>query len=147
MDNATERLNHSRKKMLIGTTIGYGFWWASRTIISLFPAFKGGSILNITLLAIGLIGWGYWVFNLSRMMKITKELKQNPKLSQALNDEFYTHIRQKSFTSAFWILLIAQIVLFLINIFYPLSSEGILNINIFIIVMSPLISFIIFDRE
>ena len=77
MLSKTEILNQSRKKMLIGFVIGYGFWWGSWTIISLFPQLKNLLTLHIFIIIIGLIGWAYWVLNLLRMMKINKELKQN----------------------------------------------------------------------
>ena len=147
MLNKTEMLNLNRKKMLIGCIIGFSVWQGSRTIISLIPGVENVKSILLSIIMIGLIGWGYWAFYLFKMLKIMRELKQNPLLAESLNDEFYKHIRLKSFTIGFWILLITQSLLFFINMTYALPFEAVFNINILAGVLSPLIAFILYDHE
>jgi hypothetical protein len=146
MRNQTEELNRSRGTMLTGSVIGFGLWWGSQTLNSFFE-FKAIKIVYIPVLLVGLAGWAVWVISLYRMMRIRKALKQNPEIAEALNDEYYSSIRLKSFAGAFWGLLILQAALIPLNMVCSLSTESILYLNIFVGVLTPQISFVILDRE
>ena len=133
MNNKTEILNRSRRKMLIGVVIGFGFWQGSHTIKSFFPDLLTLSSMSNILRFIeffGLLGWIYFSFNSYRMVKMIIELKRNPTLNQTLNDEFYKHIRIKAFKTAFFVVLITQVFLLLLNLFYEISAWSIINLNI-----------------
>jgi sulfite exporter TauE/SafE len=147
MIETTESLNQNRKKMLIGFTFGFGIWWGARTLVSLFPELGNSPNLSVFAALIGLAGWGYMAIYQIRIIKMSKKIKQNPAFNQALNDELYEHIRLKSLKSAFIILLVAQFFLLPVNMFYGLSAESVININIFTGVISPVVSFIFFDSE
>jgi hypothetical protein len=147
MIEKTETLNQNRKKMLIGFSIGFGVWWGAKTLVSLFPEMGNLPNLSVSAALIGLAGWGYMAMFQIRIIKMNRKIKQNPALNQALNDELYEYIRLKSFKSAFIVLLIVQLFLLPVNIIYKLSAESVININIFIGIIAPIISFIFFDRE
>ena len=147
MNNKIEIYNLNRRKMVIGSIIGFGIWQGTRTFISLFPNVESAKSIHHTIIFIGLIGWGYWSFYLFKMLKVSRELKQNPVLAEALNDEFYQYIRTKSFAFAFWIVMIIQCVIFFVNMFHPLAVDAIFNLNILTGVLSSLLAFIIFDGE
>lgn len=147
MLNKIESLNNSRRKMLLGMIIGFGIWQGSYILNSIIPEIKKSPILIISIVIIGLIGWALFFFQLIRMMKLISEIKKDPKLYKALNDEFYRHIRLKAFRAGFFIVLISQILLFLINKQLSLSAESAIQINIFLCAISPTVAFLIYDRE
>ena len=84
---------------------------------------------------------------MTRMVKIGRRLKKDPELAMALNDEYVQHISLKSFRSAFFVLLIAQAVLLIVNLIYSIPSKTVIQISILIGALSPFISFLILDHE
>ncbi len=101
----------------------------------------------MAIVVIELLGWAYWLVQLIGLIKAQKELKKNEEIGLALNDEFYTHIRHESFKNSFFVLLIIQAFLLIVNLFVPVNADAILKINILIGVIAPLVSFIILEDK
>jgi len=145
MSTKTEVYNKNRRRTLINLAAGFAVWWGTITLTSIFPDIRELTWLHMSLITLGLIGCVYWLIHLIRMQKVTKELKENPELSMALNDEFYQHIRFKSFTFAFFIMLLLQALLIIVNVFVSLSSASVLNINILAGVVTPIVTFLVLE--
>lgn len=134
--------------MLLGSVIGFGLWWGVQTVFSFFPDMWHLKSITLPFLLAGLIGWLVWTWYLIQMLKIMKALKKDPQMAEALNDEFYKAIQQKSFSIGCYVLLLLQAFLMLVHVgLYPLSALSVLSINILIGVLTPLITFLILDRE
>lgn len=147
MAGKTEFYNQKRRKRLIRFTVGYGIWWGMFTLTSIVPSVQHLYILNIITLGIELLGWAYWSAQLIGLIRAQKELKENVEIGLALNDEFYSYIRHKSFKFSFFVLLIVQALLLIINMFVPVIADVVLKINILIGVIVPLVSFIILEDK
>ena len=147
MTNQTELYNQKRRKRLIRFTFGYGIWWGMITLTSIVPSIQHFNVLHMAIVVIELLGWAYWLVQLITLLRVQKELKENTEIGLALNDEFYTHIRHKSFKNSFFVLLIVQAFLLIVNLFIPVTADAILKINILIGVITPLVSFIILEDK
>lgn len=147
MTTKTELYNQKRRKRLIHFTVGYGIWWGMFTLTSIVPSIQRINVLNVIIVVIELFGWAYWFVQLIGLIKAQKELKKNEEIGLALNDEFYTYIRHKSFKYSFFVLLTAQALLLIINLFVPVTADVVLKINILIGVIAPLVSFIILEDK
>lgn len=147
MSGKSEILSNRRRQMLTGVTIGFGLWWGAYTLLSLYPGLKNRTWLFSLVMLAGLGGWIWWMVNQFRMMAINRELKSDPVTAQALNDELYRHIRMQSLTAGFVALLITQALLFLINLAHELTVQNVININFLVGVLTPIIAFLVLDKE
>ena len=154
MGSKIEQLNSSRRKMVIGVTIGFGCWLGSGIINIIFIPLLGNVIPITTIfMFIGLLGFLYYLYYLFKLYKLQKDIKHDTQLSQALNDEFYKHIRLKSYRNGFYAIIIWQILLPLIVSFGILLGyqdfgvNKIPDINLFIGIMIALFSYLYYDRE
>lgn len=142
-----EKLSIRRRKMLMGFSFGFGFSLIAFFLNSVSSKSVGFSNFEIIILLFAILGWIFWSYYLIRIMYYNKKIKQDPQLSASLNDEYIQYLRLKSFNIAFWIVLILQGFLYVINMFYSLSVEMVIIVNIFVAVLTAAISFIILDRE
>ncbi|HDQ45825.1 MAG TPA: hypothetical protein ENN17_10075 [bacterium] len=150
MENKAEILNRNRRKMLFGIVMGFGFWHGSQTLKSFFPeqfTTPGISLFHLVVIILGLTGWIYFVFYCCRMVKMIAVLKKNIRLNQTLNDEFYQQIRMRSFYYAFMGVLITQALLLLFSFFFSVSARSVINLNILVCVITPIVSFILLDQD
>lgn len=147
MPNKTEHYNKNRRRTLIGFAASFGVWWGTITLTSIFPSIKQITWLYIALPVIGIAAWLYWSIQLLKMQRVRKDMEKNPELCIALNDEFYQHLRLKSFTYAFFVVTLLQAFLLLASTFTVLEAGCVLKINILVVVLAPLISFILLDNE
>lgn len=146
MSSKVEIYNQKRRKALKRQTIGFALWWGFITLMSIYPEIKQFRAIYISLLIASLLGCVFWIVHLFRMQKTIKHMKKDPELAEALNDEFYQHIRLKSFTYTFWVVIVAQVLFILANTFYAVSAESVLYVNILIGVISPVVFFLLFEN-
>jgi|GEM_PF-3452507 len=147
MVNKTEHYNKNRRRTLIGFTVSFAIWWGTITLTSIFPSIKEIAWLYLSLTVIGIAGWIYWTIQLLKIERVKKDMKKDPELCVALNDEFYQHLRLKSFTYAFFVMTLLQAILLLINTFATMTAESILKINLLVVVLAPLITFILLEND
>lgn len=146
MSNKIEIYNQTRRKTLKRQTIGFAVWWGVITLMSMFPEIKQSRGIFIPLLIISLLGCAFWMVHLFRMQRTIKQMKKDPEIVEALNDEFYQHIRLKSFTYTFWVVILVQVLFIIANTFYPVSVESVLYMNILIGVITPVVLFLLFEN-
>jgi hypothetical protein len=147
MISNVENLTIRRRKMLIGFSFGFSF-----SLIGVFLSRISSTSIVLSnyrpiFLLSALFGWIFWLYNLVRILNYQKKIKKDPKLSETLNDEYIQLLRLKSFNIAFWIILISQGFIYITNMFYKLSVEFVILLNILIAVLAVILSFIILDRE
>ena len=147
MISKSEILCSRRRQMLTGLSIGFGLWWGTYTLLSFYPGIKNQTWLFILLMLAGLGGWTWWMVNQVRMVRISRELVNDPASARALNDELYRHIRMQSFTTGFIALLITQALLYLVNMVHELTVPNVININFLMGVLTPVIAFLVLDKE
>ena len=148
MQSKVEVYSKSRRSTFIGFTIGFGFWWGTKTIISIFPVLSEMTILYNILHALGALGSVYWIVNLIRMIKLRKEIKKDKVLCQTLNDEYFQHIRLKSFYRSYFVMLILIAAITFANEFVmKLSGESIINLFLLAGAILPNIFILILDNE
>lgn len=148
MSSKSEVYSKLRRSTIIGFIIGFGFWWGSKTVISLFPGLHDIEVLYNIVAALGGLGSVYWIYNLTRMMKFRKELKKDKILCETLNDEYYRHLRLKSFYKSYFVLIILVAAITFTNEFFTkLSVESVINLMLFAAAISPSLFILILDNE
>jgi hypothetical protein len=147
MISNVENLTIRRRKMLIGFSFGFSFSLIAVFISSISSTSIVFSNYRSLFLILALFGWIFWFYNLIRILNYQRKIKKDPKLSETLNDEYIQLLRLKSFNIAFWIILVSQGFIYITNMFYKLSVELVILLNIFIAVLAAILSFIILDRE
>jgi hypothetical protein len=136
-----------RRKMAVGFIAGFGIWQGTRIIDGILSKASLPTTINITLIIIQLLAWGFWLFYLIKMIRVGRVIKNDQKLKEALNDELTRHIRLKAMAAGFWSLIILQILLSISVSFLNIKIGTVLDINIFVAVLSFIISFLFFERE
>jgi hypothetical protein len=144
MTTLKDRLDLSRRQMLLGFIIGYSAW---QTAFLLDQAWHLPVGLRLALFGLGLVGWGYWVIQLLRMLKLGRMLRQQPQLADALNDEYVQQKRWKAWMVAFCAILVCQAAIILINLLAPFDAGIGAQITILVAVVSSVGAFLYFDRE
>jgi hypothetical protein len=147
MSYPIKNLSARRRKILLGFCFGFGFSLIMVFLNSLSSQLIMLDDYRVIILLLFILGWFIWTYYLIRTIQQQQKIKQDQRLNTALNDEYIQHIRLKSFNIAFWIVLISQGFLYVINMFYGLSAELIILTNIFIAVLAACISFLVLDRE
>ena len=153
MSSRIEQLNSSRRKMVIGVTIAFGCWSGLGYISVFVPLLINNITISIIVNYIFIAVFLFFIYYLFKLYKLHKDIKHDTQLSQALNDEFYKHIRLKSYRNGFYAIIIWQILIpLIVSIgilaeYQDLSVRKIPDFNLFIGVMTALISYLHFDHE
>ena len=142
-----KNLSIRRRRMLLGFSFGFGFSFIAVFLNILSLSLSDLTRLQILFFIIGFLGWLVWIYYLIRILNLQQSIKSDPEQAAALNDEYIESIRRQSICIAFWVLLVSQGILFLVNMFYPLSAQVVIMVNVFIAAMAVVISFMLLDRE
>ena len=82
-----EQLSIKRRKMLIGFTTGFTFFFFALIFNHFALQWNLPKIYEILFTLFGLLSWGIGSFHLIRMLGYRKHLKKSPELNAALNGQ------------------------------------------------------------
>ncbi|HWQ45230.1 MAG TPA: hypothetical protein VN376_00100 [Longilinea sp.] len=143
--NATkDELDRSRRQVLLGIMIGYSVWLIA---FLLLQDWRLPIWIDLAILGLGLVGCGYWFFQLLRMLRMEKMLRRQPELADAMNDEYVQQKRWKAWKFAFIAILVCQAVIILVNLWIPFDAGIGAQLTIWVGVVSSIGSFLFYDRE
>ncbi|WP_239615542.1 hypothetical protein [Cohnella mopanensis] len=143
MVSEIEQLDMKRRKIMIGSLIGFTAW----QLPLLFQYFNFNPIVSGWSSMISAIGCFVWLYYNVRLVQFSRLLRKKRELAGPLNDEYIQAIRIKSFTAAFWVLLACIVTLFVLSLFVDLKAQFTLHILIIVGVTAALVSYLIFDKE
>lgn len=108
-----EQLDKTRYNLMKWITIGWATWYA--TIIG-NEVIHGHLFVQITFW-LGLFGVSVFLINLVKYLKLKNELKRNPKLRDALEDELHHFNIGKSYKFSFWTMIgVAAVIIIISNL-------------------------------
>jgi hypothetical protein len=138
-----EQLDQLRYRLLKWSTIGWAIWFGA----FIFPKeFTENSRIIAIAVLIGLPAWLIWTVNLLRILKLTRELRLNRKLNEALNDELHQLNMHKSYQIGFWVVIITAAVFLCIAEFVEIKALLVTQIIVYCGTLSVLISGLIYNR-
>lgn len=138
-----EKLDKSRYNMLIWMTIGFSLFFGE-TILKEFIDEK-----NILLIVrfLGLIGMVFFLKSTMISLKIIKQIKNDSKLKDALNNEMHKLYILKSFRIGFWSFLTLIIVFMILSFFTETPLLVTLEIILYFGMLSTFISGLIYNKN
>lgn len=119
----TEALDRSRRKMLLGTLVGFAVWQSLSIADGLLRSSGVSRGVHSGLIGVSLVGWAYWCFQGIRVLRWGRRIQTDPQLAAALNDERVQVARLKAFTVAFFAMLAAQAIPMFAPITAPLAGQ------------------------
>jgi hypothetical protein len=141
--NLIEKYDRSRINLLIGAAIS---WSIYEGIFIFKHMFESATIQNI-LKIIALVAFAVFLFTLARIVQIKRLMKKNPELKNALENEWVIQNRKKGYTIGFWTMLISLVIGLYVVLLTKISPELIIELVLFIGVLSLMISFIILNKR
>ncbi len=139
-----EEAKKKRRKMLFGNLILYFSWAGYFAYISLpIPDSNFKDTIDIIFIITLFLNTIYSV----KTMSIAFELMKKNKVNRAINDELYNLNRLKALKYSFIFVLIVQAIIFYSLQYFPLTASNIISINIFLMLVTPMIAELILDRD
>lgn len=138
-----EQFNQTKYHLLLWLTIGWTLWFGHFILNHLLTA---RTIIKI-ISWLGLLGWIIFSINLVKYFQIRKDIKADPKLNDALNDELHSLFRYKSYLCGFWVLMALNVIFFGITSFYDISALVVTETTLYLGVLSVLLAGLIYNRE
>jgi hypothetical protein len=139
-----EKLDKERYNLLKWSTIGWAIWFGA----FIFPKeFTDNSQIIAIAVLIGLPAWVIWTVNLLRILKLTRELRLDRKLNEALNDELHQLNMHKSFQIGYWVVIITAAVFICIAEFVEIKALLVTQVIVYLGALSVMISGLIYNRS
>lgn len=113
-----EQLDKTRYNLLKWITIGWGTWYASVIGNNVIH----GHIIFQIIFWIGLVGNTIFVINLIKYLKMGRKLRRDPKLREALEDEWHHFNINRSYLFSYWVIIGSTGILLVINSVVPLTA-------------------------
>lgn len=138
-----EQLDKLRFNLLKWLTIGWAVWFGSFILKHLInQPFVTGAITWI-----GLFGWLIFIINLIQFLKLRRELRWDPKIQEALNDELHQLNAHKSFLIGYSTMIVTTALFFGLSIFLTISVVLVTETILYLGVLSVLISGLIYNHD
>lgn len=137
-----EQLDKLRFNLLKWLTIGWAIWFGS----FVFKNLINQQMVTSILVWIGLLGWTIFAINLIQYFKLKRELRWDPKILAALNDELHELNMRKSFFIGYWVTIGTTMLFFGLSEFLDLSVVLVTETILYLGVLSVLISGLIYNR-
>jgi len=129
------------KGFTITFTLYYGFYiYSSNFQIE-------NRILKIAVIILALATWIIWTIYLIKFIRLGKMLKHNDEVNDALNNELIQHYRLKSAFVGLVATMISIGVLLGITSFVQIPGKLVCEILLYVIVSSPLIAFLMYNKN
>lgn len=109
-----EQAEQQRRKILIHYTVSFLIWGGAIVLLAL----RRGQWSNSTSIVLTVVQLGamlYWAVQLFRLLRFQKAMRSDPRIEEAINDEYTQAIRQRAFNLGFWVVITTQ-ALFIILI-------------------------------
>jgi hypothetical protein len=140
-----EQLDKTRYNLLKWITIGWGTWYAS--FIGNKNELIHGHIIFQIAFWIGLLGYTIFVINLIKYLKLGRQLRRNPQLREALEDEWHHFNINKSYKFSYWTVIGITITLIAITSFTSISALMTAELILYFAVMSFFCSSLYYNRD
>ncbi len=138
-----EKYDRSRFNLLIGATIGWGLWYGLKIVLPYIT----NKTIKLSLVVAGMIGFILVVVSLIKIMQIKRILRKNPQLGNILNNEWVVHTKRQAITVGYWCMLVAAAVGTGITEFIAISGLLLMQIMLYIGILSMLITHLILLRD
>lgn len=138
-----ERLNKSRYNLLKWSTVGWAIWFGTFTLNDVID----NSIMRGTIALIGVIGSAIWAINFIKIYKLSRELRLDSKLNNALNDELHQFNGYKSVRVGYFVAMGITALFLCFSEFFMIPALIVTKITLYFGVLSVLISALIYNRD
>ena len=139
-----EEARNKRRKMLIGLLFTYFLWASYLTYVRLpIPETSFKDIVDTIYIISLLINF---IYNI-KIVSIGFDLMSKNKINKAINDELYALNHLKAIKYSFLILVFTQVLIYYALSYYPLTVTNVVSINIFLMLVLPVITELILDRN
>ncbi|UMB61162.1 hypothetical protein MHL31_02905 [Lutibacter sp. A80] len=138
-----EKLDKSRYNMLIWLTIGFSLYFGE----AILKEFIDGKNILLFVRLLGVIGMVLFLKSTFMSLKIIKQIKQDSKLKQALNNELHKLYVLKSFRIGFLTFLTLIIGFMILSFFKEMPLLVVLEIILYFGMLSTFISGLIYNKN
>lgn len=147
--NEIEHLDKARHDVIKWITISYVFFHCpimANYLINFLEVDKFYQVyVNTPILLAGVVLFQIFVI---RLVLLLRKINSNPELKQILNDEYFIANQSKSFRLAFVAFIIVMcIAILLTSIFPKIPAVFVCYLIFFIVSMTALVSWLIYNRE
>ncbi len=146
MASITERLDRSRRRMLVGLLLALIAWIAMR-IVGLLGA-SGNQPLAIVLAGSLILGGVVWLFYLARMIGYANAVRGggDRPLREVLIDERVRSNRLRAFSFGFGAVLVSQLVMLVASVQADIPVGLVVNLTLAVAIASAIGAFLVCDR-
>jgi hypothetical protein len=143
MKTSIEKLDKLRTRLILLTTMGFTGWWGMNILhdLTTSASFKIASAL------FGVVASVLWIINIVKVVRLGREVKNDERLRNALNDEFFVHTRAKAFEIGFWTLLITNGIFLILSIYFSIPALLMCKIVLYVGVLSVLIATLVYNKN
>ncbi len=146
MTSRRDELDRTRWRTTLGFLVGFVVWWVLTIIERHLPRDVVPRGWTVGLLFAALLGWIIWVVFQWRGLREYSEIRKDPELRDALDDEYTRHVRDRSWVVGFWCLLVTQGGLLVAASFWEFSALLAAQIGVLVGVAAPLTTYLVLDR-
>lgn len=140
-----EQFDRQRDRSLLLQLIGFALWWGVYLLL-LDSGWHPGGWLPAALMGLGIAGWLAWFGGLIWLVWWGWTLRGKPELLHALNDEGIVRNRMRALQASTRCVLGCLVIGRVIAAFVPLPAGIILDVLIWVYVVSQIGAYLWFNR-
>lgn len=143
-----ERLDRARWRAMLGFTVSFAVWWGLTLLDHHLPETLLTRRWTAALVVSSLLAGVAWLYFLWRLFfRVAPEIREDPDLERALDDEYTRRVRTRSFVVGYWCLLATQGLLLLgAASLWDFSGRLAAGIGVLVGVVAPMVACLVLDR-
>lgn len=141
-----ERFDRQRDASILLQLIGFGVWWGVYLLL-LDSGWHPTGLGRLLLIVLCFIGWATWFGGLVWLLRWGWALRGKRELVEALNDEGIMRNRLRALRTSFWCTLICLVIGRTLATVVTLPAGLVLDVLIWVLVVSQLGAYLWFNRE
>jgi len=138
-----EQLDKSRYNLNKWFTVGWAIWFGTYIFKN---AFSSKLLFGIIAIA-GMLGWVLALNNFVKLVKLSKIVKADSKLKEALNDELHQLYFYKSIRWGFMAVIAINSIFFSVTMFYQVSASIVCETTLYLGILTFSVAGLIYNRN
>jgi hypothetical protein len=138
-----EQLDKSRYNLNKWFTLGWAIWFGTYIFKNAFNSKLLFGIIFIT----GMCGWVLAIINFIKLLKLSKIVKADSKLKEALNDELHQLYSYKSIRWGFMAVIAINGIFFSVTMFYQVSASIVCETTLYLGILTFSVAGLIYNRN
>lgn len=141
--SSIQKLDKSRYNLIKWLLISWILWFGG----FILKDFISNKLIELLINLITIFGCVMWIRSTIQLRIFSKIVNSDSHLKKALNDELALFNRSKSLVVGYWTLIILAGIFFVLSIFTNISAVIVSELILYIGIISPLLSSLIYNKD